>query len=173
MNADVAQMNVLQERVISAPFYSASSGVRSSAFSKLFAYLALAASSLAAIAEVTVSDAWVRGTVPAQKSTGAFMTLHSTDHARIVEVRTPVAQIAEIHASEMQGGVMQMHAMEDFLLLPGKRVELKPGGYHIMLMGLARPLAAGDSVPLTIVIEEAKGKRQTLEVKAEVRPLAK
>ncbi len=145
---------------------------RTSAF-RVLVSLVLATSSLGATAEVTVSDAWVRGTVPAQKSTGAFMTLPSTDHARIVEVRTPLARTAEIHASEMQGGVMQMHAMEDFLLLPGKRVELKPGGYHIMLMGLARPLAAGDTVPLTIVIEEAKGKRQTLEVKAEVRPLAK
>jgi len=125
------------------------------------------------LAEVTASDAWVRATVPAQKSTGAFMTLHSTDHARIVEVRSPLAKSAEIHASEMQGAVMHMHAMDDFLLLPGKRVELKPGGYHIMLMGLAKPLVTGDFVPLTLVIEEAKGKRHALEVKAEVRPLAK
>ena len=133
----------------------------------------MAAFAAPALAEVSATDAWVRGTVPAQKSTGAFMTLHSTDYARIVEVRTPVAKAAEIHASEMQGGVMQMHAMEDFLLLPGKSVELKPGSYHIMLMGLAKPLAAGDTVPLTLVIEEAKGRRRTLEVRAEVRPLAK
>lgn len=132
----------------------------------------MAAFAAPALAEVTATDAWVRGTVPAQKSTGAFMTLHSTEYARIVEVRTPLAKTAEIHASEMQGGVMQMHAMDDFLLLPGKRVELKPGGYHIMLMGLSKPLAAGDTVPLTLLIEESKGKRQTLEVKAEVRPLA-
>jgi copper(I)-binding protein len=129
--------------------------------------------SLAATAEVTATDAWVRGTVAAQKSTGAFMTLQSTEHARIVEVRTPLAKSAEIHASEMQGGVMHMHATDDLVLLPGKRVELKPGGYHIMLMGLARPLAAGESVPLTIVFEEPRGKRRTLEVKAEVRPLGK
>ena len=57
--------------------------------------------------------------------------------------------------------------------LPGKRVELKPGGYHIMLIGLTRALAAGETVPLTIVFEEPHGKRRTLEVKAEVRPLGK
>ena len=125
------------------------------------------------VAEVTATDAWVRGTVPAQKSTGAFMTLQSTERARIVEVRTPLAKSAEIHASEMQGGVMHMHATDELVLLPGKRVVLKPGGYHIMLMGLTRPLAAGESVPLTIVFEEPRGKRRTLEVKAEVRPLGK
>lgn len=135
--------------------------------------LVLAGASLAAIAEVTATGAWVRGTVPAQTSTGAFMTLHSTHYARIVEVRSPLAKTAEIHASEMTGGVMHMHALDDFLLLPGKRVELKPGGYHIMLTGLARPLAAGETVPLTLVIESSQGARQTLEVKAEVRPLGK
>ena len=129
--------------------------------------------SLGSMADVTATDAWVRGTVPAQKSTGAFMTLLSTERARIVEVRTPLAKSAEIHASEMHGGVMHMHATDDLVLLPGKRVELKPGGYHIMLMGLARPLAAGESVPLTIVFEERQGKRRTLDVKAEVRPLGK
>ena len=66
-----------------------------------------------------------------------------------------------------------MHAMDDFLLLPGKRVEFKPGGYHIMLVGIAKPLAAGDRVAFTIVYEESKGRRQTLEVMAEVRPLGK
>ncbi len=126
-----------------------------------------------ATAEVTATDAWVRGTVPAQTSTGAFMTLHSTGHARVVKVTSPAAKTVEIHSSEMHGVVMQMHAMDDFLLLPGKRVELKPGGYHIMLMGLTRPLAAGDTVALTLEIEAAKGARQRLEVKAEVRALGR
>jgi periplasmic copper chaperone A len=141
---------------------------RSSAF--ICGFIALA---FDAAAEVTATDAWVRGTVPAQKTTGAFLTLHSTDFARIVEVRSPAAKEVQIHSSEMEGGVMRMRAMDDFRLLPGKTVELKPGGYHIMLMGLARPLAAGDQVPLTFVIEDTNGRRTTLEVKAEVRPLGK
>jgi copper(I)-binding protein len=111
--------------------------------------------------------------VPAQKTTGAFLTLHSTDHARIVAIRSPAARSVEIHSSEMDNGVMRMQAMDDFLLLPGKSVELKPGGYHVMLMGLTRPLAAGDEVPLTFVIEDPQGKRTMLEVRAEVRALGK
>jgi periplasmic copper chaperone A len=142
--------------------------LRSSAF--LCGFIALA---FAAAAEVTATDAWVRGTVPAQTTTGAFLTLHSTDFARIVEVRSPAATDVQIHSSEMEHGVMRMRAMDDILLLPGKSVELKPGGYHIMLMGLAKPLAQGDQVPLTFLIEDTKGKRTTLEVKAEVRRLGK
>src|SRR5439155_13089749 len=94
-------------------------------------------------AEVTAKDAWVRATVPAQKTTAAYVTIHSTDYARIVEVKTPAAGRAEIHKSEMSGGVMKMDAMDDFLLLPGKTVELKPGSYHLMLMELPKPLVAG------------------------------
>lgn len=138
-----------------------------------FVSLALAVSSFPASAEVTVTNAWVRGTVPAQTSTGAFMTLHSTERARVVKVTSPVAKVVEIHASEMHGGVMHMHAMDDLVLLPGKRFELKPGGHHIMLTGLARALGAGESVPLTLHIEGPGGARQTLEVKAEVRALGR
>ena len=124
-------------------------------------------------AEVTATDAWVRGTVPAQTSTGAFMTLTSTDRARVVRVTSPVAKEVEIHSSEMHGGVMHMHAVDGLVLAPGKRFELKPGGHHIMLTGLARALGPGESVPLTLHIEGAKGARQTLEVKAEVRALGR
>ena len=148
-------------------------GLRSSAFTKLLACVVVAASSLDVAAAVTATDAWVRGTVPAQMSTGAFLTLQSSDDAKLVGVATPVAKSAEIHESAMAGGMMHMHAV-DFVALPaGKRIELKPGGYHVMLLGVAKPLGAGDTVALTLTIEDAGGKRSTLEVSAEVRPLGR
>jgi copper(I)-binding protein len=122
---------------------------------------------------VTATDAWVRGTVPAQKTTGAFVTLESSGDAKVVGVRSPAAKTAEIHSSEHRGGVMHMHAIESLALPAGKRVELKPGGYHVMLVGLTRALAAGDQVPLTFTIEDPQGRRTQLEVKAEVRPLGR
>ena len=125
------------------------------------------------LAGVTATDAWVRGTVPAQDSTGAFLTLQSTDAAKVVAVRSPLARSAEIHTSAMDKGVMRMRPMEDLALPAGKSVELRPGGHHIMLMGLARPLVAGDTVPLALVIEDAAGKRTTLEVAAQVRALGR
>ena len=121
-------------------------------------------------AEVTVKDAWVRGTVPAQTTTGAFMTLTSTADAKLVGAASPVAKTVEIHESMVHGGHAMMHEVENVALPAGKPVSLKPGGHHVMMMGLAKPLKAGDIVPLTLTIEE-KGKRSTLEVKAAVRPL--
>jgi copper(I)-binding protein len=123
-------------------------------------------------AGVTASEAWVRGTVPAQKSTGAFMTLTSTGPAKLVAVSTPAAKRAEIHLSSSASGVMQMKAVDAIDLPAGQRVELKPGGYHVMLLGLTAPLKEGDLVPLTLTVEGADRKRSSVEVKARVRPLA-
>ena len=128
---------------------------------------------LNATAAVTATDAWVRGTVPAQKNTGAFVTLRSSEDAKLVAVSTPAAKTVEIHSSGMRDGMMHMHAV-DFVALPaGRRVELKPGGFHVMLVGLAKPLAAGDLVPLTFTVEDSRGKTSTFEVKAEVRALGR
>ena len=124
-------------------------------------------------AEVKASSAWVRGTVPAQTTTGAFLTLESTESVKVVGVKTPSARTAEIHASDMKDGVMHMHALESLALPAGKAVELKPGGHHVMLMGLAKALGEGDAVTLVFTIEDAKGKRTSLEVRAPVRPLGK
>lgn len=139
--------------------------------------LAAAAAFVAGIgtasAAVTATGAWVRGTVPAQKATGAFVVLESSEEAKLVAVSTPAAASAEIHATEHKDGVMHMHALDALALPAGRRVELKPGSYHIMLMGLTRALAAGDHVPLTLTIEDRRGKRSRIEVRAEVRALGR
>ena len=131
--------------------------------------VAFAASSIAH-AEVTVKDAWVRGTVPAQTTTGAFMTITSTAEARLVGAASPIAKMVEIHESMMHGSTAHMQEVTAVPLPAGKAVSLKPGGHHVMLMGVAKPLKPGDTVPITLTIEE-KGKRSTLEVKAAVRPI--
>jgi hypothetical protein len=138
---------------------------------KVLAYGVVAACSLAAHAEITVKDAWVRATVPAQKSTGAFMTLTSTEDAKVVSAKSPAAKTAEIHESMVMGGVNHMHEVEALELPAGKPVALKPGGHHVMLTGLARPLKVGERVPIQFVVEGRDGRRATLEVSAEVRPI--
>jgi periplasmic copper chaperone A len=132
-------------------------------------FLVLACSAQAA--GVTVTDAWVRGTVPAQRTTGAFATLTSTADAKLVAVKTPVAKSVEIHRSEMRGGVMRMEAVDAVPLPAGKAVKLEEGGFHVMLMGIAAPIQAGSRVPLEFVVEDAKGKRSTVSTLAPVRPL--
>jgi len=135
--------------------------------------LALTASAWAqAPANVDVKDAWVRATVAQQKSTGAFMQLTAKADTRVVGVSSPIAGVVQIHEMAMDKDVMRMRELGAGLPLPaGKAVELKPGGYHVMMMDLKGQVKAGDVVPLTFVLEGKDGKRSTLDVKATARAL--
>ena len=140
-------------------------------FQLLVPLFAAALAALPASAQVTVSDAWVRGTVAGQKVTGAFMQLTSPADAALVAATSPVAKIVEIHEMTMDGGMMKMRAVDKLVLPAGKAVDFKPGGYHMMLMDLTQPLKVGDTVPLMLTITDNAGNKQTIEVKAVVRPL--
>jgi copper(I)-binding protein len=133
--------------------------------------LAAISFSLTAYAQVNVDRPWVRGTVEAQKSTGAFMTLSSDKPVSLVSVSSPAAKMVEIHQMKMDNNVMTMQAVSKIDVLPGKPAELKPGGYHVMMMGLVKPLNTGDSIALTLEFRSADGKVTRQEVKAEVRDL--
>lgn len=132
---------------------------------------AFAAASPWTLAQTTVNDPWVRGTVAEQKATGAFMSITSAQGGKLVAVSSPVAGVAEIHEMAMSGNVMKMHAIPGLALPAGQPVKLEPGGYHVMLMELKQPLKEGDVVLLTLVTEGKDGKRETIEVKAPVKPL--
>ena len=122
-------------------------------------------------AQTSVQDAWVRGTVAQQRGTGAFMKIVSAQGGRLVGVQTPVANSAEVHEITMQGDVMAMRAIESLELPAGKAVELRPGGHHLMLLGLKQPLKAGETVALTLTVEGKDGRRETIEVQAAVKAL--
>ncbi len=139
---------------------------------KKFAFIAVAALCVAnAQAQVTVDQAWARATVAQQKVGGAFLRVKSAQAARLVEVRTPAAGRVEMHEMAMSGDTMRMRELSSIELPAGQWVELKPGGYHLMLMDLKRPLQAGESLPLTLVVEGKDKKRQTIEAKVEVQAL--
>lgn len=125
---------------------------------------------LPAAAAVTVKDAWVRGTVPGQSTTGGYLTLRSSDEAKLVSVATPVARRAEIHSSEMTGGVMRMRPVAAVPLPAGRDVAIQ-GDLHLMLIDVTHALGAGERVPLTLTIEDEHGKRSKVEVQAPVHPL--
>lgn len=120
---------------------------------------------------VKVEDAWVRGTVATQKASGAFMRLTPSANARLVAVESPVAGVVEIHEMAMENDVMKMRQIPGLDLAAGRTTELKPGGFHVMLMDLKQPLKGGESVPLTLVFEDEAKKRFTQEVKAPVTAL--
>lgn len=139
-----------------------------------FAALAVFACLLAtqALAQVRVSDPWARGTVPGQQATGAFMGLLAEHDTRLVGARTPLARVVEIHEMKMSGEVMSMRAISGLDLPAGQAVELSPGGYHLMLLGLREPLKAGAAVPIQLDFRDRSGRRHSLRVKVIVRPLA-
>lgn len=125
----------------------------------------------AAQAQVTISDAWVRATVPQQQATGAFMRLTADRDSKLVSAESPAARIVEVHEMAMQDNVMKMRQVAGVVLPAGKAVELRPGGYHIMLIELKQQIRAGDKVPLTLVFETADGKRESVAVSAPARAL--
>ena len=133
--------------------------------------LSLVAGAAAAQAQIKVTDPWVRATVPQQKSTGAFMTITSPTDARLVEARSSLTPSVEVHEMAMEKDVMKMRQVDSVALPAGKPVALTPGGFHMMLLDLKQQVKAGDTVPLTLVVEGADGKRQSVEVQAAVRPL--
>lgn len=131
----------------------------------------LLAATLAAQAQspVKVEDPWVRATVAPQKATGAFMQLTANKPVKVVAASSPVAAVVEIHEMKMEDGVMKMRAVDALALPAGQPVALKPGSYHVMLMGLNRPIQAGETVPLTLTVEGEDKQRSSVEIKAVAR----
>lgn len=131
--------------------------------------ITLLAAFAVARAEVTAHDPWVKATVPGQKVAGAYVTLAADKATRLVSAASPAARTVEVHQMSLENGVMKMRALAALDIPAGGRVELKPGGYHLMLLDIRKPLSQGDVVPLTLRFEDAAGKGQTLEVSATVR----
>ena len=137
------------------------------------AALALCASAFAQ--EVAISAPWVRGTVPQQKATGLFMNIEAAQDVRLIGAATPVAGVVEIHEMKVdEQGVMRMRELSGGLpIAKGQTVELKPGGYHVMLMELKQPLKGGDTVPVTLTFEDTAAKKQfTRQIQAPVTELS-
>ena len=115
-----------------------------------------------------VEGAWVRSAVAGQQGTGAFMRITAAQPTSLVRVTTPVAGTVEVHEMQMQADVMRMRPVPKLELPAGRTIELKPGGYHVMLMDLKQPLQPGSAVPLRLVFRDAGGRESTLEVQAPV-----
>ena len=127
---------------------------------------------LQAFAQVTVADPWGRSTVKEQKATGVFMTLTSKEDAKLVGAASPAAKVVEVHEMTMDNNVMKMREVKAVALPAGKPMEFKPGGYHVMLIDIVKPLEKGQKVPVTLTIEGKDGKLTKVETSAEIRAAA-
>jgi copper(I)-binding protein len=119
-----------------------------------------------------VEGAWVRASVPGQQATGAFMRITAKEPTQLVGVSSPVAGLVQVHEMKMEGDVMKMRPAGAIDLPVGHPLELKPGGYHVMMQALKQPLVAGTAVPLTLVFRNAKGveSRMDLRLPVSVQP---
>jgi copper(I)-binding protein len=140
-------------------------------YNKLLVLAAASLFSSAAFAQVTVGDPWIRATVPAQKTAGAFMQLRSPKATRLVDVQSPVAGRAEVHQMAMEGQTMRMQKVDGIDLPAGQPVNLSSGGYHVMLFDLKQQLKEGAQVPLTLTFVGADKKRENVTVQVPVKPL--
>lgn len=113
-----------------------------------------------------IRQPFARATPPGAKAAGVFMTIQNrgNDADRLVSASSPVAGVVQIHDMKMDGGMMKMREINGLDIKPGATVELKPGGYHVMLMELKQPLKQGETVPVTLRFEKAG----TVEIKASI-----
>lgn len=133
--------------------------------------LFLLGTALQVSAQTQVEDAWVRATVAGQQATGAFMTVTASSDSKLLSVQTPVAKVVQIHESTMKNDVMSMHPVEFVALPAGTAVTLNPHGYHVMLIDLVGQVKEGDTVPLTLTVENANGEKESIKVEAQARAL--
>jgi copper(I)-binding protein len=130
--------------------------------------IGILAAQLATAANITVSDAWARATMPGQPVSAAYMKIKSDADAKLIGVSSSAVPQVEVHEMKMEGDVMIMREVKALDLPKGRTVALEPGGFHIMLMNLKQPIVAGEVIPLTLEVESG-GKKQMVKVKAEAR----
>lgn len=118
--------------------------------------------------EVMISKHWVAATAPGQEVGAAFMTLSSRKYMKLVKVESESAGSVEIHSMSMTNGVMKMRKLEALELVPGKPVELLPGGYHLMLFDLKERLKLLDKVTFTLYFKDADGREDVMKLTSTV-----
>lgn len=127
--------------------------------------LGLAASASAQAPTVQVKDAWARATASTAKVGGVFMTLTGGPD-KVVSAASPVAETVELHETVRDGNVMRMRPVTALGVAPDTPTVLKPGSYHVMLIGLRKQLNKGDTFPMTLTFEKGKPVTVTVTVQA-------
>lgn len=142
------------------------------AFSVLTTALLTTTLSLTAQADtVKISDPWARATAPGAPAGGAFMGLTADADMTLIAAESRASKVVELHTMKMENGVMIMRAVPQIDLPKGQTVSLKPGGLHVMLIGLHAPLKAGEKVDMTLRVKDSQGKEQRIPVTAEIRTM--
>lgn len=119
---------------------------------------------------ITVNEPWARSSPMMERAGAAYMVLENSgsEDDKLVSVTTDVAMMVELHETKEVNGMMEMAPVSGGIVIPANgQVELKPGGYHVMLMQLNEELVAGDTINLTLQFENAGEMQITAEVRDE------
>jgi copper(I)-binding protein len=118
--------------------------------------------------ELRVGHPWTRATPPAAKVAAGYLTIRNSGKQpdRILGASTPAAERVELHIQIREGDVLKMREVRNFEIPAGGRLTLRPGGSHLMLVGLKRPLVKGQTIPLTVRFERAGELHAEVEVQA-------
>ena len=131
--------------------------------------LLMAAAVSCTAAPVVISHAWARATAPGQDVGAAYLELKSVADLTLTKAESPVAGSVEVHKMSMKNGVMEMR-MQDTLQLPaGQTVKLEPGGLHLMLFGLKKPLKIGENVLMTLHFKDKSGKESSMKINLPIK----
>jgi len=134
-----------------------------------FFIIALIASCAQANNGVVISNAWVRATASGQEVGAAYMTLQSERDITLIKTESATAGSVEIHSMTMNNGVMQMRKLDTLPLSASKPTKLEPGGFHLMLFDLKKPLKAGEQVEFTLHFKDSAGKTSVMKLSAPIK----
>ncbi len=123
-------------------------------------------------ADLRINNGWVRLLPPVSKTTAAYFELHnlSDNKVKLLGASTPLAKTAEFHRSTEQNGMAMMDAVEAVIIPAKSKIDLSPGGLHLMLMNLTRPLSLAEEIPITLIFENHANLTVKLPVRREAVP---
>ncbi len=121
--------------------------------------------------DVTVSDAWSRATASGQENGMVQAIITSKKEAKLIGASSKACQSVELHSMVTEGGMMKMRQVEAIELPAGQAVDLGAQGYHLMLIGLKKPLQEGKKVAVELKLRDASGKEKKVKMNATVRSM--
>ncbi len=124
------------------------------------------------VEHVKITGAWIRTTAPGASTAAVYMKMESDVPLRLIQAESDAAKSAEVHEMKMVDGVMQMRPIVPLEVAAGKVVTFKPGGYHIMLLDIKKPIKDGDLVPVMLTFVGADNKLVRTTLAAVGRPKA-
>jgi periplasmic copper chaperone A len=120
-------------------------------------------------ADVGIDNVWLRETIPGSQNGAAYFTITNqhTETVRLVGATTAAAHVVEVHEHVMRDGMMRMQQVPALEIAPAATIQLKPGGYHLMLFGLKKPLVVGEQVDFTLNFDNG----DTMLIRGDVRAI--